>query len=56
MKQDKKVIESENINTFKARLEFVWKNKMTKFSIETPIDRNEHEWFEQFRSDIKIFT
>ena len=56
MKQDKKVIESENINTFKARLEFVWKNKMTKFSIKTPIDRNEHEWFEQFRSDIKIFT
>ena len=40
-----KVVESENINTFKARLDAAWVDKPTKFTIEIPSETNDEERF-----------
>ena len=41
----KRVVESENINTFKARIDATWADKPTKFTVETPSDTNDEERF-----------
>ena len=41
----KRVVESENVNTFKARIDATWADKLTKFTIETPSDTNDEERF-----------
>ena len=38
---DHKVVESQNINTFKARIDAAWKDKGNKFTIEQPSNEDE---------------
>ena len=41
----KKVVEAENINTFKARLDAAWSNSPTKFTIERRRNEDDDEQF-----------
>ena len=42
---DVKIVQSENINTFKARIDAAWADKPTKFTIEAPSRTNDQERF-----------
>ena len=44
---DPKVVESENINTFKARIDAAWADKPNKFTIEAPSITYDEERFEE---------
>ena len=39
------VVEADNINTFKARLDATWIDSPTKFTIENPSDTDDDERF-----------
>ena len=42
---DQNVVESENINNFKARIDAAWMDKPNKFTIEKPSSTNDEERF-----------
>ena len=42
---DPKIVESENINTLKARIDAAWADKPSKFTIKLPSETNDEELF-----------
>ena len=42
-----KVVEAENVNTFKSRLDAIWSNSQTKFTIANQSNKDNHEQFEE---------
>ena len=45
---DREVVESQNINTFKARMDATWEDKENKFTIEQPSHEDEELFGEVF--------